>query len=846
MSTMRAFLVCTFSLLIVACSGEKSDEPLKAPAHPTETSEPALKTDISHNIIHPGKPGQPSRKISAAEANNLAQVLYTEADVHFMQGMIMHHAQALDMTALVEERSENPELIKLAKRIEISQKDEIESMQDWLNERNQQVTTIHAHHAHDSKLMPGMLTTQEMGSLKTAKTNGFDLLFLELMIKHHQGALTMVKELLKNHGAAQESIMFAFAADIKSDQTMEIERMADMISKLSPDPRVGLSAGYLDAEIASLNIQLITSNPRPPGFYQPKNPAGTALLKEEEEDDNTESTKADAPKPKTDEEKKLAKETKAREAKRKSNRKKGKDRESNAALFNYANTDLAFTNNIAVVGNYHGFNIYDLKSPESPVLLSSVVCPGGQGDVSIVDNLLIMSVEQTRGRLDCGLQGVTQKVSDERMRGIRIFDISDLTTPKQVSVVQTCRGSHTHTIVNDPDVDGNFYVYVSGTSIVREDKELAGCSDAAQDPNSSLFSIDVVEISTKQPEKARIVSQPRIFADAKSGSIAGLWKGGDHGRNTQRTNETNHCHDITVFPELNLAAGACSGNGILMDITDPLNPKRLDAATDKGFAYWHSATFNNDGTKVIFTDEWGGGAQPRCRASDPQSWGANAIFDIVDNKLEFKSYYKMKAPQSKKENCVAHNGSLIPVPGRDIMVQAWYQGGLSIFDFTDSANPTEIAYFDRGPVDKEHLIVAGYWSVYWHKGLVYGSEIARGLDVLKLMPSDWLTDNELAAASSIDPLIVNAQYQKQFKWPLQPEVALAYVDQLQRTKLISDSDTQELAGFIELGYKLKAANVRDQKVANKLIELHNMLKSIAPHTSVTALMDITHTLAKSI
>ncbi len=224
-------------------------------------------------------------------------------------------------------------------------------------------------------------------------------------------------------------------------------------------------------------------------------------------------------------------------------------------------------------------------------------------------------------------------------------------------------------------------------------------SDPEEDPNTALFSIDVIQVPLAAPEKARIVNRPRIFADPASGAIAGLWKGGDHGPGTQRSRLTNQCHDITVLPEIGLAAGACSGNGILLDVSDPVNPVRLDQVVDRSFAYWHSATFNNDGSKVIFTDEWGGGTRPRCREADPSSWGANAIFDIVDRKLRFGGYYKLPVPQTEQENCVAHNGSLIPVPGRDIMVQAWYQGGVSVFDFTDSARPVEIAFFDRGPLD---------------------------------------------------------------------------------------------------------------------------------------------------
>ena len=368
---------------------------------------------------------------------------------------------------------------------------------------------------------------------------------------------------------------------------------------------------------------------------------------------------------------------------------------------------------------------------------------------------------------------------------MRIFDITDLKNPKQVAAVQTCRGSHTHTLVPDPKDKSRIFLYASGTGGVRSGEELVGCSgkDPKDDPNTSLFSIDVIEVPIANPSQARIVNQPRLFASAE-GNLAGLWAGGDHGPNTQRTSTTNQCHDITVYSEIGLAAGACSGNGILMDIKDPRNPKRLDYVFDKGFAYWHSATFNNDGTKVLFSDEWGGGGRPRCRAVDPLTWGADAIYDIVDNKMVFKGYYKMPAAQTEQENCVAHNGSLIPVPGRDIMVQSLYQGGLTVFDFTDSANPKEIAYFDRGPISGGGMVSGGYWSSYWYNGNIYGSEIARGIDVFRLKPSEFLSQNEIDAAMQFRLQEFNSQNQPKVAWQPTSAVAKSYMDQLSRSKSI--------------------------------------------------------------
>jgi hypothetical protein len=535
------------------------------------------------------------------------------------------------------------------------------------------------------------------------------------------------------------------------------------------DPRIGLKPGHTDAGVAAWNIELVSNLPKPPGFFDPKAPAGSVTPPERPEG-------APAPPPP----------------------------DPNAPPpvgSGFTNSDLAFKGMHAVVGNYHGFNTYDVENAKRPKLVASIVCPGGQGDVSIYGNLLFMSVEQTRGRLDCGTQGVTTPVSVERFRGIRIFDISNLKNPKQVAAVQTCRGSHTHTLVpakNDPD---NIYLYGSGTSTVRSGEELAGCSGLKpeEDPNTALFSIDVIKVPLKNPEKAAIVNRPRIFADATTGAIAGLWPGGNHGEGTQRTSQTNQCHDITVYSEIGLAAGACSGNGILMDISDPMNPKRLDYVADKGFAYWHSATFNNDGTKVVFTDEWGGGSRPRCRATDPLTWGADAIYDIVDKKLVHKGYYKMPAPQTDTENCVAHNGSLIPVPGRDLMVQSWYQGGISVFDFTDSANPVEIAFFDRGPINPKELVTGGYWSSYWYNGNIYGAEISRGIDVFRLLPSALLSENEIAAANLVRFEEFNSQNQPRYVWPPSFVVAKAYLDQMVRGKTIDPARAKALETALDRG-----------------------------------------------
>jgi hypothetical protein len=555
----------------------------------------------------------------------------------------------------------------------------------------------------------------------------------------------------------------------------------------SPDPRVGLRAGQNDAAEAAWNLRVVSKSP----------PSGPFV--------------------------------------------------------GSTNSDIAFTGNYAIQGNYNGFQVWDISNPSSPTLVKGYFCPASQSDVSVYKNLLFVSGEGTSGRLDCGAQGVKDTVSHERLRGIRIFDITDIRNPKYIANVQTCRGSHTHTVLVDPKDADNVYVYVSGSAGVRSPRELPGCVREApdKDPNSALFRIEVIKVPLARPEQAAIVSSPRIFNDltpppvhgdapedivarekavaearAQGGFTATIFgteqvlppyfttpmldsivkaRGGTGaptaadsaalrgavqgildrmiGAQGPRTGPTQ-CHDITVYPEIGLAGGACGGYGLLLDIRDPAHPVRIGAVADSNFAYWHSATFNNDGTKILFSDEWGGGSQPKCRDTDKKEWGADAIFTLENGKMVFKSYYKLPAPQTRFENCVAHNGSLIPIPGRDVMVQAWYQGGISIFDWTDPANPVEIAYHDRGPVDSTKMGSGGSWSVYWYNGAMYSSEISRGLDVFELTPSAFISQNEIDAAKTVHFDYLNAQGQPKLVWPPSFALARAYVDQLERSKCL--------------------------------------------------------------
>lgn len=516
------------------------------------------------------------------------------------------------------------------------------------------------------------------------------------------------------------------------------------------------------------------------------------------------------------------------------------------------NSDLAFTGPYAIQGNYNGIQVWDISNPADPDLVVDYLCPASQSDVSVYENLLFVSGEGLGGRLDCGTEGVQEAVSPDRLRGIRIFDISDIRNPEYITNVQTCRGSHTHSVLKDPEDDENVYVYISGSAPVRPAEELPGCSGAPpeEDPNTALFRIEVIKVPLAHPEQAAIVSSPRLFeglmapeehgpAPADIAAIEAARARGDFivdimgqtqvlpGRFVSmllseivaaregdgppaaadsaylRENlreivserigmsldepegpqpGPTQCHDITLYPEIGLAGGACEGYGLLLDISDPANPKRIDAVADSNFAYWHSATFSNDGSSILFTDEWGGGVAPKCRATDPMEWGANAIFTLEDGKMQFRSYYKIPEPQTPQENCVAHNGSLIPIPGRDVMVQSWYQGGISVFDWTDPDHPVEIAYHDRGPVDAERLVMGGSWSVYWYNGVLVSSEIARGLDIFALTPSEYLSENEIAAAETVRLEYLNAQGQPAFAWPATFALAHAYVDQLERSK----------------------------------------------------------------
>jgi hypothetical protein len=579
------------------------------------------------------------------------------------------------------------------------------------------------------------------------------------------------------------------------------------------DPRVGLRAGWMDAGQAAWNLRLVSTTP-PSHDFMPSTPGD----------------------------------------------------------FRFINSDLSFDGKYVIQGNFSGYQVWDISDPSHPTLHTAYVCPGSQSDVSVYRNLLFVSDEAPNGRMDCGTQGVADTVSHDRARGIRIFEITDIAHPRPITIVQTCRGSHTHTVVTDPHDTANVYIYVSGSAPVRSPNELAGCSGALLDLDSAsaLFRIEVIQVPLAAPEKAHIVSSPRIFsnlisparhgeapedvaqaakaaADARAkgaftAKIFGFERPLPPGlvnplldsivKARQGTGSPTaadsvalrgaiqaimdkrigplgtQCHDITVYPQIGLAGGACEGYGMLLDIRDVAHPKRIAAVSDSNFSYWHSATFNNDGTKILFTDEWGGGLAPRCRVTDKHEWGADALFTVVDNKMTFQSYYKLPAPQTANENCVAHNGSLIPIPGRDIMAQGWYQGGISVFDWTDPAHPKEIAFFDRGPMDSTKLEGAGSWSAYWYNGYIVSSEIARGLDILELQPSAFLSQNEIDAAKLIHFDFLNVQDQPKLVWPASFVVARAYLDQLARSNGLAAARVAAARDALARAEKLSGADRR--------------------------------------
>lgn len=481
----------------------------------------------------------------------------------------------------------------------------------------------------------------------------------------------------------------------------------------------------------------------------------------------------------------------------------------------FVNSDLAFKDHYVYQGNFAGFSIWDIANPAKPVMVSAVSCITSQGDPSIVGNLLFISAEGGGNRKDCGKQGVQNGVS-EHMSGVRIYDVSNPKSPTLVKNVETCKGSHTHTVIPHPTDKNVIYLYVSGSQGARPAEELAGCNNGTDpaDENNSLYRLDVIKVPLNNPTASEVVTGARIFTGLNA---APQRAGGRGGRGGAPTGPRN-CHDVTAYPAMGLLAGACASHGLLVDVSNPEKPVRLDAAADTNFSLWHTAVFSNDGKKVVFTDEWGGGTSPMCQKTSMMEMGGNTTLVITpDRKYKQHAYFKIPTAQNAQENCVSHNGGLIPVPGRDIMVQGWYQGGVDVIDFTDADKPYEIGFFDRGPVDappaagdttpnsRSRGTIGGSWGAYYWNGYIYSSEMARGLDVLELVPTDKLSANEIAAAKLVKFETYNPQSQPKIVWPAAFPVVRSYLDQLVRDGGLASSRTSAIDKALSAAEKATGA-----------------------------------------
>jgi hypothetical protein len=560
----------------------------------------------------------------------------------------------------------------------------------------------------------------------------------------------------------------------------------------APDPRNGLKPGKLDAGTAQSGMKLVSFSPKPAAF------------------------------------------------------------DSTSGL-TFINSDLAFRDHYVYQGNFSGFMVWDVKNPAKPVLAATIVCVTAQGDPSIIGDLLFVSAEGAGNRNDCAKGGIKDSTDHtSHMTGVRIYDVSNPKAPKLIKNVQTCKGSHTHTVIPDPKDKGVVYIYVSGQSNARPETELAGCKNGTDpaDETNSLYRLDVIRVPLAHPEQAAVVTGARIFTNmtpapqSAARASRGNNRGGRGGRGATPTDTTlpappptgpRNCHDVTAYPQMHLLAGACASYGLLVDISNPEKPVRLDAKADTNFSLWHTAVFSNDGSKVVYTDEWGGGTAPNCQATSMMEMGGNAILTIsADKKYTQHAYFKIPTAQSAQENCVSHNGGLIPVPGRDLMVQGWYQGGIDVSDFTDPDHPFEVAYFDRGPVDSpaDSMTVAaagspagapaatpagggrggrfrntigGSWGAYYWNGYIYSSELARGFDILELLPSDKLSANELAAAKLVRFTEYNPQSQPHIVWPAAFPVVRSYLDQLVRDNGLSAERTTAIAKALDAAEKQTGA-----------------------------------------
>jgi hypothetical protein len=538
------------------------------------------------------------------------------------------------------------------------------------------------------------------------------------------------------------------------------------------DPRSNLKAGRLDAGVAASNMRLVSFSPKPAVFDTVRG-------------------------------------------------------------LTFINSDLAFGTHYAYQGNFAGFTIWDVANPAKPVVVSVVDCITSQGDPTIVGNLLFVSAEGAGNRNDCGKGGVQDP--KDHMTGVRIYDVANPRAPKLIKNVQTCKGSHTNTLVPSPTDKKIVYIYVSGGQAARPAAELAGCNNGTDpaDPTNSLYQLDIIKVNVDHPERAEVIPGARIFTglDGSPACItfcapadtrrpaAGRGRGGAAGEAATPVaapmfTGPRNCHDVTAYPAMHLLAAACSSHAIMVDISNPEKPVRLSALTDtNNFQGRHTAGFSNDGKKTLWTDEWGGGTGPMCQAGSIMELGGNTIITASADyrKLTQHAYFKLPTAQSAQENCVSHNGGLIPVPGRDLYVQGWYQGGIDVMDFTDADHPFEIAYFDRGPIDaasdtsnasaRSRFTIGGSWGAYYWNGMIYSSELDRGFDVYELTPSAQLSANEIAAARLVTMKEYNPQSQPRLVWPAAFPVVRSYLDQLVRSGGLAADRTTAVAAALDAAEK---------------------------------------------
>jgi hypothetical protein len=545
------------------------------------------------------------------------------------------------------------------------------------------------------------------------------------------------------------------------------------------DPRSNLKPGRLDAGVAASNMRLVSFSPKPAQF-------------------------------------------------------------DSARGLTFINSDVAFGNShYAYQGNFAGFTVWDVSNPAKPVIASVVECITSQGDPSIIGNLLFVSAEGAGNRNDCGKGGVQDP--KDHMTGIRIYDVSNPSAPKLIKNVQTCKGSHTHTVIPSPTDKKIVYIYVSGQQAARPETELAGCKNGTDpaDPTNSLYQLDIIKVPLDHPEQAAVIPGARIFTGLEGAPACITFcappdtrrpAGGGRGRRGGAPGDSanpaavmlntgpRNCHDVTAYPAMHLLAAACSSHAIMVDISNPEKPVRLSAITDtNNFQSRHTAGFSNDGKKTLWTDEWGGGTGPMCQAGSIMELGGNTIVTASADykKLTQRAYFKLPTAQSAQENCVSHNGGLIPVPGRDLYVQGWYQGGIDVMDFTDADHPFEIAYFDRGPIDepndttnannRSRYTIGGSWGAYYWNGYVYSSELDRGFDIFELTPSPQLSANELAAAKLVTLKEYNPQSQPKLVWPAAFPVVRSYLDQLVRNEGLAADRTTAVSAALDAAEKKSGA-----------------------------------------